>query len=94
MSSPLENLKQQYAAEVVKVDADEELLKRLDRGIRLLKEVAEPAGPCREYTNAKFLKTVKAGLIVASAFALTSPTASQPCLLLEAYQACLHLHKA
>ncbi len=47
MSSPLENLEQQYAAEVVKVDADEKLLKRLERGIRVLKGVAEPAGQCR-----------------------------------------------
>ncbi len=46
MSSPLENLEQQYAAEVVKVDADEELLKRLERGIRGLKGVAEPTGQC------------------------------------------------
>jgi len=46
MSSPLENLEQQYAAEVVKVDADEKLLKRLERGIRVLKGVAEPAGQC------------------------------------------------
>ena len=30
MSTPLENLEQQYAAEVVKVDADEGLLKRLN----------------------------------------------------------------
>ena len=44
MSSPLEILEQQYAAEVVKVDADEELLKRLERGIRGLKGVADPAG--------------------------------------------------
>ncbi len=47
MTSPLENLKQQYAAEVVKVDADEEFLKRLERGTRVLQGVAEPAGQCR-----------------------------------------------
>ncbi|KAL0048054.1 hypothetical protein WJX82_006667 [Trebouxia sp. C0006] len=41
MSTPLENLEQQYAAEVVKVNADEGLLKRLERGIRGLKGVAE-----------------------------------------------------
>ncbi len=46
MSSPLEILEQQYAAEVVKVDADEKLLKRVERGIRGLKGVADPAGPC------------------------------------------------
>ena len=44
MSTPLENLEQQYAAEVVKVDADEGLLKRLERGIRGLKGVAESTG--------------------------------------------------
>ena len=47
MSSPLENLEQQYAAEVVKVDADEGLLKRLERGIRGLKGVAELAGSAK-----------------------------------------------
>ena len=46
MSTPLENLEQQYAAEVVKVDADEGLLKRLERGIRGLKGVAESTGQC------------------------------------------------
>lgn len=46
MSTPLENLEQQYAAEVVKVDADEGLLKRLERGIRGLKGVAESIGQC------------------------------------------------
>ncbi len=45
MSPALESLEQQYAAEVLKVDADEELLKRLERGIRGLKGVAEPTGP-------------------------------------------------
>lgn len=44
MSTALENLEQQYAAEVVKVDADGGLLKRLERGIRGLKGVAESAG--------------------------------------------------
>ncbi|KAL0040455.1 hypothetical protein WJX77_007584 [Trebouxia sp. C0004] len=44
MSTPLEKLEQQYAAEVVKVDADEGLLKRLERGIRGLKGVAESTG--------------------------------------------------
>jgi len=43
----LESLEQQYAAEGVKVDADDKLLKRLERGIRDLKGVAEPAGQCR-----------------------------------------------
>ncbi len=38
-TSPLQNLEQQYAAEVVKVDADEKLLKRLERGIRVLQGV-------------------------------------------------------
>ncbi len=48
MSSALESLEQQYAAEVMKVDPDEGLLKRLERGIRFLQavEVAEPAGQC------------------------------------------------
>ena len=46
MSTSLENLEQQYAAEVVKVDADEDLLKRLERGIRGLKGVAESTGKC------------------------------------------------
>ena len=44
MSTPLQDLEQQYAAEVVKVDADEGLLKRLERGMRGLKEVAESTG--------------------------------------------------
>ena len=44
MSTPLENLEQQYAAEVVQVDADEGLLKRLERGIRGLKGLAESKG--------------------------------------------------
>ena len=44
MSTPLQSLEQQYAAEVVKVDADEGLLKRLERGIRGLKGVAETTG--------------------------------------------------
>jgi len=94
MSSPLKNLEQQYAAEVVKVDADEKLLKRLERGIWVLKGVAEPAGQVPSLSIPWFLKTVKAGLIVASAFSFSSPTASQSCLLFEAYRACLHLHKA
>ncbi len=46
MSSPWEVLEQQYATEVVKVDADQELLKRLERGICGLKGVADPAGQC------------------------------------------------
>ncbi|DBA73547.1 TPA: hypothetical protein ACH3X2_009792 [Trebouxia sp. C0005] len=41
MSTPLEKFEQQYAAEVMKVDADEDLLKRLERGIRGLKGVAQ-----------------------------------------------------
>ncbi|DBA98664.1 TPA: hypothetical protein ACH3X1_014444 [Trebouxia sp. C0004] len=44
MSTPLEKLEQQYAAEVMKSDADEGLLKRLERGIRGLKGVAESTG--------------------------------------------------
>ncbi|DBB05739.1 TPA: hypothetical protein ACH3X1_012339 [Trebouxia sp. C0004] len=48
MSTPLENLEQQYAAEVVKVDADEGLLKRLERGIRGLKGVADSTGPAAD----------------------------------------------
>ena len=44
ISTPLEKLEQQYAAEVVKVDADESLLKRLERGIRGLKGIVESAG--------------------------------------------------
>ena len=41
-SSPLDSLKQQYAAEVVKGDADDKLLKCLEHGIRVPKGVAEP----------------------------------------------------
>ena len=44
MSTPLEILEQQYAAEVVKEDASEGLLKRLEHGIRGLKGVAESTG--------------------------------------------------
>ncbi len=51
MSPALESLEQQYAAEVLKVDADEELLKRLERGIRGLKGVAEPTGQCSVGTH-------------------------------------------
>ena len=46
MSAVLESLGQQYAAEVLKPDADEDLLKRLERGIRGLKGVTEPIGRC------------------------------------------------
>ena len=46
MSAVLESLEQQYAAEVLKRDADEDLLKRLERGIRGLKGVTEPTGQC------------------------------------------------
>ncbi|KAL0042660.1 hypothetical protein WJX79_007199 [Trebouxia sp. C0005] len=44
MSIPLEKLEQRYASEVMKVDADEDLLKRLERGIRGLKGVTEWTG--------------------------------------------------
>lgn len=44
MSAALESLEQQYVAEVLKPDADEDLLKRMERGIRGLKGVKEPAG--------------------------------------------------
>ena len=44
MGTPLENFQQQYAAEVLKVDADEGLLKRLERGIRGLKGSTESTG--------------------------------------------------
>ena len=44
MSTPLEDLEKQYAAEVVKEDANEGLLKRLERGIRGLKGVAVSTG--------------------------------------------------
>ena len=46
MSTALEKLEQQYAAEVVKVDADEDLLKRLERGIRGLKGGTDSTGQC------------------------------------------------
>ena len=44
MGTPLETFQQQYATEVLKVDADEGLLKRLERGIRGLKGVEESTG--------------------------------------------------
>jgi hypothetical protein len=47
MSSPLETLEQQYAAEAMKVDADEKVLRRLERAIRFLREGAGPVGQCR-----------------------------------------------
>ena len=80
MSSPLESLEQQYAAEVVKVDADENLLKRLERGIRVLKGVAEPAGQWQALNKAwsANLKTVKASINVVSAVCFTSPATLQP----------------
>ena len=51
MSTALESLEQQYAAEVLKVNADEDRLKRLECGIRGLKEVAEPTGQCSVETH-------------------------------------------
>ena len=48
MSTPLENLEQQYAAELVKVNTDEGLLKRLERGICGLKGIAESTGQCSD----------------------------------------------
>ena len=50
-SYALESLEQQYAAEVLKLDADEDLLKRLERGIRGLKGVAEPTDQCAVGTH-------------------------------------------
>lgn len=44
MSTPLLLLENQYAAEVVKVNADEGLLQRLERGMRGLQGVAQPTG--------------------------------------------------
>ncbi len=44
MSTLLEQFQQQFAAEVMKVDPDESLLKRLERGIRGLKGGAESTG--------------------------------------------------
>lgn len=44
MGTPLENLELQYAADVGKVDADEGLLRHLERGICGLKGVAESIG--------------------------------------------------
>ena len=44
MSTPFKNLEQQYATEVVKVDADEVLLKCLELRICGLEEVAESTG--------------------------------------------------
>lgn len=46
MSTPLQSLEQQYAGEVVKMDAEEGLLKCLEHGIRGLKGVAETTGEC------------------------------------------------
>ena len=46
MSAALESLEQQYVAEFLKPDADEDLLKRLERGIRGLKGATEPTGQC------------------------------------------------
>ena len=46
MSAALESLEQQYAGEVLKPDADEGLLKRLERRIRGLKGATEPTGQC------------------------------------------------
>ena len=48
MSTALESLEQQYAAEVLKLDADEHPLRRLERGIR---GVAEPTGQCSVGTH-------------------------------------------
>ena len=44
MSTPLEKLEQDYAAEILKVDADDARLKRLERGILVLKGVVESTG--------------------------------------------------
>jgi hypothetical protein len=80
MSTPLENLEQQYAAEVVKVNADEGLLKRLERGIRGLKGVAESTGwCCIRYLSAS------ANHVAAK----VAPAHCQPFLLLLQLCACL-----
>lgn len=46
MSAALKSLEEQYAVEVLKPDADEGFLKRLERGIRGLKGIKQPAGQC------------------------------------------------
>ncbi len=51
MSTAFKSLEKQYAVEVVKVNADEGLLKRLRRGMRDLKEAAEPTGQCSDGTH-------------------------------------------
>ena len=44
MSTALKNLQQQYAAEIVKADADERLLKRLEDEVRFLRKDLESTG--------------------------------------------------
>lgn len=51
MSTALKNLEQQYVAEILKVDADQDLLKCLERGIRGLEGVADPTGQCSVETH-------------------------------------------
>ena len=69
MSSPLETLERQYAAEVVKVDADEELLKRLERGIRGLKGSADPAGQSPAWVHLCLLSEDSQSSLTASSVA-------------------------
>lgn len=73
----------QYAAKIMKVDPDKGLLNRLEREIRFVQEVAEPAGQCRAQNMP--LQSQSKQAFVASAFGFTLPTASQLCLLLDTY---------
>ncbi|KAL3156372.1 hypothetical protein ABBQ38_000687 [Trebouxia sp. C0009 RCD-2024] len=52
MSAALKSLEEQYAVEVLKPDADEGFLKRLERGIRGLKGIKQPADAATPAGNA------------------------------------------
>lgn len=98
MNSPLDNLKQQYAAELRKVDNDEKLLKHLEHEIRVLEEAAEPAGQRQAYMHLhKVFKAAQCSSHKTTRDVVLqqqgrSNKASWVCLQLEAYPACLHPH--
>ena len=45
-SAALESIEQRYAVEVVKPDADEDFLRRMEHGIRLFQENTQSTGQC------------------------------------------------
>ena len=93
MSAALESLEQQYIAEVLKPDAAEDLLQRLECGIRGLKGVTEPAGQC----SVGMLFQTQFGLLLCivskqnSCGLSVSSVGQEVAVELWAYPGCLHL---